>query len=113
MAYNTIYFENPYNGQLREAPVGFSWTVFFFSCFPPIFRGDWKWFIIMVILALATAGLSGFVFIFTYTELKYFDENMLIILYPEADDDDINEALNIIELFMSDVDEDFAEDDLK
>lgn len=69
MAYNTIYFENPYNGQLREAPVGFSWTVFFFSCFPPIFRGDWKWFIIMVILALATAGLSGFVFIFMYNRI--------------------------------------------
>ena len=50
---------------------------------------------------------------FTYTELKYFDENMLRILYPEADDDDINEAVTIIELFMSDVDEDFAEDDLK
>ena len=69
MAYNTIYFENPHNGQLREAPVGFSWTVFFFSCFPPIFRGDWKWFIIMVILALATAGLSGFVFIFMYNKI--------------------------------------------
>lgn len=69
MAYNTIYFENPHNGQLREAPVGFSWTVFFFSCFPPIFRSDWKWFIIMVILALATAGLSGFVFIFIYNKI--------------------------------------------
>jgi hypothetical protein len=69
MANNTIYFENPHNGQLREAPVGFSWTVFFFSCFPPIFRGDWKWFIIMFILAILTAGISGFVFIFIYNKL--------------------------------------------
>jgi hypothetical protein len=73
MANNTIYFQNPYNGQLREAPVGFSWTVFFFSCLPPMFRGDWKWFVIMVILALATAGLSGLVFIFIYNKLYIKD----------------------------------------
>lgn len=69
MANNTIYFENSFNGQKREAPVGFSWTVFFFNCFPPLFRGDWKWFIIMVLLALATAGVSGLVFIFIYNKL--------------------------------------------
>lgn len=50
---------------------------------------------------------------FTYSELKNFGQNKLWALYPKADNDDILEALHIIELFMSDVDEDFAEDDLK
>lgn len=50
---------------------------------------------------------------FTYDELKSFGEKKLRTIYPLADDDDINEGLEIIALFMSDVDEDFAEDDLK
>lgn len=73
MANNTIYFENPHNGQLREAPVGFSWTVFFFNCLPPMFRGDWKWFVIMLILTFVTFGLSALVFIFIYNKLYIQD----------------------------------------
>jgi hypothetical protein len=73
MANNTIYFENPHNGQLREAPVGFSWTVFFFNCFPPMFRGDWKWFVIMLTLTFVTFGLSALVFIFIYNKLYIQD----------------------------------------
>jgi hypothetical protein len=42
MASNTIYFKNPNTGEMRGAPVGFSWTVFFFIFIPPLFRGDWK-----------------------------------------------------------------------
>ena len=50
---------------------------------------------------------------FTYSELKDFGQNKLWALYPLADNDDILEALSIIELFIADVDEDFSEDDLK
>ncbi|MGH8655103.1 MAG: hypothetical protein ACREYE_24345 [Gammaproteobacteria bacterium] len=60
MAYNTIHFQHPTTGQIREAPVGFSWTCFFFGFFPAFFRGDWKWGIIMLLIALITFGLSGF-----------------------------------------------------
>lgn len=69
MAYNTIFFQNPQTGQMREAPVGFSWTVFFFSWFPPMFRSDWKWTFIMFLCAVVTWGLSGLVFMFIYNKL--------------------------------------------
>ena len=69
MAYNTIYFKNPHTGQMREAPVGFSWTVAFFNCFPALFRSDWKWAGIMFLCALASCNLSGFVFMFIYNKL--------------------------------------------
>lgn len=64
MANNTVYFENPRTGQMKEAHVGFSWTTFFFGPFPMLFRGSWKWFAIIFILALITWGLSNLVFMF-------------------------------------------------
>lgn len=73
MAYTKLVMENPNNGHVKEAPVGFSWTVLFFGFFPPLFRGDWKWAIIMFVLALLTAGLSGLVFMFIYNKLYIKD----------------------------------------
>ncbi|MBF0342234.1 MAG: hypothetical protein HQL95_14910 [Magnetococcales bacterium] len=69
MAYTKVTFENPHTGAIKEAPVGFSWTVFFFGFFVPILRGDWKWTIIMLLLLLITLGLSGLVFMFIYNKL--------------------------------------------
>jgi hypothetical protein len=42
MASNTIHFKNPHTGENRKAPVGYSWTVFFFWFITPLFRSDWK-----------------------------------------------------------------------
>ena len=73
MAYDTIYFQNPTTGQLREAPVGFSWTLFFFGCFPAFFRSDWKWGFLMFLLALVSFGLSWLIFPFIYNKLYIKD----------------------------------------
>jgi hypothetical protein len=73
MAFTSIMFENPNTGAIKEAPVGFSWTTFFFGPFPALIRGDWKWGIIMLILALLTMGLSGLIFMFIYNKLYITD----------------------------------------
>jgi len=73
MAYTTITLENPHTGAIKEAPVGFSWTVLFFNFFPPLFRSDFKWAAILFFLALITAGLSGLVFMFIYNKLYIKD----------------------------------------
>jgi len=69
MAYAKVTFENPKSGEIRVAPVGFSWTVFFFGFFPPMFRSDWKWAALMFLLALITSGISSIVFCFIYNKI--------------------------------------------
>lgn len=73
MAYASIYFINPHTGAMKEAPVGFSWTTFFFGCFPALLRSDWKWGLIQLILILITGGLSTLVFMFIYNKLYISD----------------------------------------
>ena len=73
MAYTKLVLENPYTGQIKEAPVGFSWTVLFFAFFPPLFRGDWKWATIIFLLTILTIGLSGLLFMFIYNKLYIRD----------------------------------------
>ena len=73
MAYTKVVFENPKTGHIRIAPVGFSWTVLFFGFFPPLFRSDWKWGIIMFLIITITWGLSGLVFMFIYNKLYIKD----------------------------------------
>ena len=59
MAFDKAILENPRTGQIRLVPVGFSWTMFFFGPFAPTFRGDWKWAIILFLIAVLCAAISG------------------------------------------------------
>ncbi|WP_305370471.1 hypothetical protein [Photobacterium leiognathi] len=73
MAYTKLMLENPHNGKLADAPVGFSWTTLFFGFFPALFRGDWKWAVILFIIACITWGLSNIIFAFIYNKLYIRD----------------------------------------
>lgn len=46
--------------------IGFSWETLFFGCLIPLFRGDWKWFFIMLIAIGPSAGFSNVIFGFIY-----------------------------------------------
>lgn len=67
MAFKRVNFER--GDDMVSAPLGFSWTTFFFSFFVPIFRGDWLWFGVQFILAVLTSGLSAIVFAFIYNKI--------------------------------------------
>lgn len=73
MAFDTVYLENPRTGQVRSAPIGFSWTTFFFGPFPMLFRSSFKWFAIIFLLAVFTWGLSSLVFMFIINRLYLND----------------------------------------
>ena len=62
-------------GQVKVVKDGFSWTTFFFGCFVPLCRGDWKWFLIMIVAGIFTVGISNFVFCFLYN--KFYINDLL------------------------------------
>ena len=49
-------------GKTKEIKIGFSWSTFFFGVFVPLFRGDWKWFLIIIGIDLALT-ITGLIFI--------------------------------------------------
>jgi hypothetical protein len=59
MAHDTAVLQHPLTGIIKQAPLGFSWTMFFFGFFPPMFRGDWKWFGIVFGLGILMGLISG------------------------------------------------------
>ena len=69
MAYATINFHQPFTGAVKAAPVGFSWTTLFFGFFPALLRGHWVGAIIILVVGVLTAGLSGLVFPFIYNRM--------------------------------------------
>ncbi|WP_294739414.1 DUF2628 domain-containing protein [uncultured Exiguobacterium sp.] len=69
------------SGLVKEVKVGFSWTTFFFGFFPAFFRGDFKWGLIQLVLAIVAGtatvgfgtGLVSLVFSFIYNKI-YINE---------------------------------------
>ncbi len=59
-------------GQVKIVKEGYSWTMFFFGAFVPLCRGDWKWFLILIIANIFTFGIAGFVMSFMYNKI-YID----------------------------------------
>ena len=87
MAFSSVKLKHPEYEIVKDAPVGFSWTVFFFGFFPALFRGDWKWGLIILFSALVTFGISNLVFIFIYNKL--YIKSLLEQGYTSIDSEDI------------------------
>ena len=92
MAFSTLNLKHPEFEVTKEVPVGFSWTILFFGFFPPLFRGDFKWGLIMLIAALFTSFISSLIFMFIYNKL--YVKSLLDSGYTSVDSD---EVLNPIE----------------
>lgn len=73
MAFDTLILKNSNSGETKRAPVGFSWTTFFFTLFVPLLRADWKFALIMLLVGMVSVGISWLVFPFIYNKLYIKD----------------------------------------
>ena len=65
-----IVFEHPSTGEIKVAPVGFSWSTLLFGALIPLYRGDYKWAILMFIIDCLTLIVIGhFIFAVIYNEI--------------------------------------------
>lgn len=60
-------------GMTKEGKDGFSWTIFFFWFLPPLFRGDLKKALTMLVLGIITFGFSHIIYCFIYNKLYMED----------------------------------------
>ncbi len=71
-------------GVVKTAPLGFSWTSLFFGAFVPLLRGDIKWFLLGMVIIIATFGLGLLIIPFIYN--KIYIKNLMEKGYIPADD---------------------------
>jgi hypothetical protein len=67
MAYAEIHLTNGL--EIKKAPVGFSWTTFFFGPIPALLRQDWMMGGIILGLSLFFFGFVSIVFAFFYNKM--------------------------------------------
>ena len=100
-------------GYKKNGFLGFSWTAFFFNFFVPLFRGDFKWFLIFLFpFIFASLGASldldfdnnfiAFIFIFPvfvskfvlpFIYNKFYTKDLLKKGYLPPEDDDYSNAI--------------------
>lgn len=99
MAHSTIYLTN--GTEVKKAPVGFSWTVFFFGFFPPLFRGDWIWFAVLLLLGLLFWWIPAIVVAFFYNKLyikSLFEKGYKIHDSSQITDEQLKNYLGYVNL---------------
>ena len=69
MAYAKITFSHEAQQSTVIAPVGFSWTVFFFGFITPLVRQDFKWAFWILVSSLLSFGVSNLIFACIYNKL--------------------------------------------
>ncbi|WP_077306474.1 hypothetical protein [Terribacillus halophilus] len=78
-------------GLTKQVKVGFSWTTFFFGFLTPLFRGDLKWAIILILIEAVvgsfTFGIGSFVtgIVFSFVYNKIYIKELIEKGYQPAD----------------------------
>lgn len=87
--------KNPSTNQFKQVKAGFSWTMFFFGFWVPLFRGDWKWLIIMLLLDIVGLFTFGIVtkiadIVMSFLYNKLYLQDLVSNGYKPTDDASAN-----------------------
>lgn len=91
-----VNLQNQQTGIVKQAKVGFSWTTLFFTFFPALFRGDWKWALIMLLSEIVagsfTFGVGSFVLeiVFACLYNKFYITDLLNNGFAPSDQNSYN-----------------------
>ena len=83
MAHHIISLTN--GVEIKNAPIGFSWTTFFFGGIPAAIRGDWLWAIGIFVGSFLTWGIVAVIAAFIYNRIyvkSLFDKGYKIHTLP-------------------------------
>ena len=83
MAHTKITLSN--GVEVKQVPLGFSWTTFFFGGWVPIFRQDWVPGLVLMLACILTYGIAGIVAAFLYNKFyakSLFDKGYKIHALP-------------------------------
>ncbi|MBT5924110.1 hypothetical protein HOH30_00110 [Candidatus Woesearchaeota archaeon] len=88
-------FKNKLTNQTRTAPTGFSFTTFFFMPIPQLLKGDFKTFLVMLVIAISlfvipVLGVIGFIVMWLYYSFTYNDTYVISLMndgFTEVQDD--------------------------
>jgi len=67
MAHTTISLSN--GVEVKQVPLVFSWTSFFFGGFPALIRCDWITGLLIMVACMFTWGIAGIVAAFMYNKM--------------------------------------------
>lgn len=71
-------------GEVKQVKLGVCWTFLFFRLLVPLFRGDIKWFFIILFSCIITIGFAAIYFLFKYNEI--YLKGLLAKGYKPADE---------------------------
>lgn len=70
-----VNIKNLKTNQVKQVKAGFSWTVLFWGFLTPLFRGDWKWLIIFLLLdIIGVFTIANIVLSFLYNKFYLQDK---------------------------------------
>lgn len=97
MAFTTLIMKNKNTNDIKNAPVGFSWTGLFFGFFVALFRKHYSAAVLWLVLALFTGGLAWFFFPFLYNKeyIKHLVKKGYEVRHSEVPVDIIESKLKI------------------
>lgn len=97
MAFAKLYMKNENTGQMREAPVGFSWTFGIFGGFVALYRKDYIEGLFWIFGQFMTAGFTSIIggFIYNKRYIKKLMNEGFKVKSATMDMDRINSSLKM------------------